>query len=139
MSLPPIRLFGADFCPLVTATVQVFDYPQGEVLINITDIGLSGSRAASYASDKVAVTASNRLRGCPTTGLLTLTCSSRVESRVDERYRRVVPGRIVSAVGSRVMAQVLRVSVKAFGKGLREDYGAWRVGGERVGVDDGAE
>ena len=57
-----------------------------------------------------------------------VTSSVLVTCPVPVQFKKVLPTRLLSATGSKVMSGVLRVLLPKFLEDLRDDYGLWRMG-----------
>ncbi|GMI03995.1 hypothetical protein TrLO_g258 [Triparma laevis f. longispina] len=138
MQLSPISLFSADFIPKLYATVSInSELPRST--INVTKVDLEGGRIARYANGKFTVNCSTVIDMNEEETGLTVTCSLSIKSPVSEQFKRLIPGRLMSSIGSKVMGKVLKGGVGFFGRGLVGDFEVWKEGGDRVGLEGGGE
>ncbi|GMH77784.1 hypothetical protein TrST_g13866 [Triparma strigata] len=121
MSLSPISLFGANFVPTLHAEACLNqDVP--ESVITVTDVSLDGGSIARYANNKFTVNCTTKINIMPQEDGLIVECSLIIKSPVSEQFKKIIPGRLMSGIGSKVMGKVLRFSVRTFGEGLQEDF-----------------
>mmetsp|Transcript_14210 Transcript_14210/g.29182 ORF Transcript_14210/g.29182 Transcript_14210/m.29182 type:complete len:293 (-) Transcript_14210:20-898(-) len=136
VTLPTIRMFGSSFTPSLYTTVSVSPYPEARSKINILHCTLDGDRMAKFADGKFGVDCSTVVEG----GLaeegeegkgrewMEVTSSVLITCPVPVQFKKILPSRLLSATGSKVMSGVLRVLLPKFLDDLKGDYELWRYG-----------
>jgi len=136
LTLPKIKMFGAEFIPTLYTTVTVSPYPEGESRINILHCTLDGGRMARFADGKFGVDCSTVVEGGmldPNSGMaggewMKVASSVRIICPVPVQFASLLPTRLLSGTGSQVMKGVLRVMLPKFLEDLKGDYELWARG-----------
>ncbi|GMH56653.1 hypothetical protein TrRE_jg12940 [Triparma retinervis] len=131
-------MFGSSFTPTLFTTVTVSPYPSGRSEITILHCTLSGGRMATFADGKFDVDCSTVVeagvseigegKGGKHEEWMKVTSSVLITCPVPVQFKNLLPTRLLSGTGSKVMSGVLRVLLPKFLEDLRDDYGLWRSG-----------